>query len=67
LKHFADPDFWAAYEQLPEPIREAADRAFERLKANPSHPSLRFKRTGRHWSVESDSIIEHWPTRTATT
>jgi hypothetical protein len=46
LRHFADPDFWAAYEQLPESIKRAADRAFERLKVDPSHPSLRFKRTG---------------------
>jgi hypothetical protein len=65
LRHLADPDFWAAYEQLPEAIKRAADRAFERVKTDPAHPSLRFKRTGRHWSVRTGLPIEHWPIRTA--
>ena len=51
MKHFASPAFWAAYENLPEAIRELADRNYALLKANPQHPSLHFKKVGRFWSV----------------
>jgi len=51
LKHFASPAFWAQYTALPQGTRELADKNYELLKANPRHPSLRFKRTGRLWSV----------------
>jgi len=36
---------------LPEPVRELSERAFELLKANPSHPSLHFKKVGKFWSA----------------
>ena len=36
---------------LPEPVQELSARAFELLKANPSHPSLHFKRVGKFWSA----------------
>jgi len=42
LNHYADPDFWEAYHRLPDAIRELADKNFALLKADPSHPSLRF-------------------------
>lgn len=51
MKHFASPEFWQAYETLPEAIRHLADRNFDRLKSDPQHPSLRFKQAGRFWSV----------------
>lgn len=51
MKHFTDPDFWRAYERLPAHIQKLADRNFERLKADPAHPSLHFKPAGRYWSV----------------
>jgi len=38
------------YRSLPQDIRKLADQAYERLKQNPRHPSLRFKRVGRFWS-----------------
>ncbi len=34
-------------------VRRAADGKFEILKSDASHPSLRFKRTGRYWSVRA--------------
>ncbi|MBN9072763.1 MAG: hypothetical protein J0H34_14465 [Rhizobiales bacterium] len=49
--HHASPDFWEAYDRLPEHIRSLADRNFSRLKENPAHPSLQFKPVGRFWSV----------------
>lgn len=54
MPHFADPDFWRHYRDLPEAIRLLADRNFALLRQNPDHPSLHFKRVkGRDglWSA----------------
>ena len=51
MTHFASPDFWRLYEQLPETIRRLADKNFDLLKADPRHPSLRLKKVGRFWSA----------------
>lgn len=51
MKHFTHPKFWANYEKLPKDIQNLADRNFELLKQNQSHPSLHFKKVGRFWSV----------------
>jgi hypothetical protein len=51
MKHFASGAFWEAYGKLPEPVRTLADKNYALLKVNPQHPSLRFKKVGRFWSV----------------
>lgn len=51
MKHFATPDFWACYRRLPAETRAIADRSFALLKADPRHPSLRFKKLGAVWSA----------------
>jgi hypothetical protein len=51
LKHYATPDFWVLYDNLPNNIKELADRNFEFLKNNPTHPSLHLKKVGEFWSV----------------
>jgi hypothetical protein len=51
VNHRATPRFWRAYEALPVEIRELADKNFELLKSNPSHPSLHFKKVGKFWSA----------------
>jgi len=51
LNHFASPEFWFYYRQLLPEIQELADKNFQLLKSNPRHPSLRFKRIGKFWSV----------------
>ena len=51
MRHLTSPRFWECYRSLPEEVRRQADAAFERLKANPRHPSLHFKKVGRFWSV----------------
>ena len=43
LPHRAAPVFWSAYDRLPEPIRDRADKRFALLKKDPRHPSLHFK------------------------
>jgi len=51
LRHLASSAFWDAYALLPKTIRAQADDAFEKLKNDPSHPSLRFKKVGKFWSA----------------
>lgn len=51
MRHFASPGFWAYYRRLPADVWELADKNFELLKADPGHPSLRFKKVGEHRSV----------------
>jgi len=51
VKHFTSPEFWACYRALPNPVQELADKSFARLKNDPHHPSLHFKKVGRFWSV----------------
>lgn len=51
MKHFASRTFWEAYEKLPAPVRELADKNYALLKHDLHHPSLRFKKVGKFWSV----------------
>jgi hypothetical protein len=51
VKHFAAPHFWRLYRQLPADVRALADKNFELLKADLTHPSLHFKKIDRLWSV----------------
>jgi hypothetical protein len=51
MKHFASRRFWQSYNNLPQSIRELADKNFELLKSDPMHPSLHFKQIGTLWSV----------------
>lgn len=72
MKHHATASFWRAYDDLPAQVRELADRNFEKLKADPKHPSLHFKQVGRFWSArvgtswralavqEGDDVIWFW-------
>jgi len=51
LKHFTTSEFWLHYGQLPDEIRELADKNFRLLKADPRHSSLRLKKVGEFWSA----------------
>ncbi len=52
--HYTTPRFWKCYEALSDNVREIADRCYELLKADPSHPSLHFKKIGKkYWSVRA--------------
>jgi hypothetical protein len=54
VNHFASPEFWFHYRQLPEEVRILADKSFELLRTDPRHPSLRFKKVGQFWSARVD-------------
>ena len=49
--NLASPEFWYHYRRLPPEIRAQADKNFELLKHQASHPSLRLKKVGEYWSV----------------
>ena len=49
MKHFASSGFWNPYNKLPKNIQELADKNFELLKADDSHPSLHFKKIGNKY------------------
>ncbi|MGH8006249.1 MAG: hypothetical protein ACREQ3_04495 [Candidatus Binatia bacterium] len=54
MKHLTLPRFWQRYQQLPKDIQALADKQYAVLKADPSHPSLHFKKVGKTkqlWSV----------------
>jgi hypothetical protein len=43
LSHRATKSFWRLYSELPEDIRDLADKNFVLLRSDPFHPSLHFK------------------------
>ena len=49
--HRTTPDFWSRLDRLPESVQRVARRNFQRLKEDPTHPSLRFKKIGGYWAV----------------
>jgi hypothetical protein len=38
------PPFWTAFRDLPPTVQVAARKAYRRFRADPSHPSLQFKK-----------------------
>jgi hypothetical protein len=59
VKHRTTPQFWDLYEKLPKQIQRLADNNFELLKADPHHPSLKFKKVGNMWSARVGLTIGH--------
>jgi len=55
VKHETTASFWACYEKPPQEIQKLADKNFNILKINPSHPSLQFKKVGKVWSARVGS------------
>ena len=51
MNHFASRNFWKCYNALPAEIQELANKNFELLQEDPTHPSLHFKKVGRFRSV----------------
>jgi len=51
VSHHAGRRFWRLFDNLPPEIQQLALENYELLKADPRHPSLRFKRVGRYWAA----------------
>lgn len=60
MTHKTFERYWKRYDDLPDLIKELADKNYELLKQNPHHPSLHFKCLGgkkQFWSVR---VGEHY-------
>ena len=52
--HYITKKFWKCYEALPQSVQATADQCYALLKADPTHPSLHFKKIGKkYWSVRA--------------
>lgn len=51
--HKTTPRFCECYQRLPPTVQKLADKQFERLKEDPTHPSLRLEKLHGYdyWSV----------------
>ena len=49
--HRATPEFLRLVDALPPSVQRVARRNFDRLKSDPRHPSLQFKKVGEFWSA----------------
>jgi hypothetical protein len=58
MNSFATERFWKLYDNLPEDIRQAADKAYDLWKDIPNHPSLHFKRVHTKRPIWSVRITE---------
>jgi len=55
MKSSTTSSFRRQYGKLPRRIRRRARNQFRLWKENPDHPSLRFRRVGKYWSVRVDA------------
>ena len=53
MNHYAAPTFWEAFGALDPAAQKAARAAFNLMKTDPRHPSVRLKKTGRFWSARA--------------
>jgi hypothetical protein len=52
--HYTTRKFWKCYDALPENVKDTATQCYALLKADPSHPSLHFKKIGnKYWSLRA--------------
>jgi hypothetical protein len=51
LVHKTLPSFWSCYHALPEEVRRRADKQYELLANDPTHPSVQLKPVGKFWSA----------------
>ena len=54
MKSSTAPEFWEWFARLRPETQARARRTYELWLQNPRHPSLRFKKVGRFWSVRID-------------
>ena len=60
FKSYANEKFWISYNNLPDDIRQLADKAYKLFKKNPQHASLHFKKVGKKQPVYSVRITDHY-------
>lgn len=60
MNHYTLPRFWKHYSALPKEVQQLADEQFDRLKSDPQHPSLHFKKVGRRKQLWSARVGTHY-------
>ena len=60
LKSVLDPAFLELYRALPTQIREQARKTYRLWKADPTHPSLHFKRISQRIEAFSVRVGQGW-------
>jgi hypothetical protein len=60
MKHRTLPRFWKCYKQLPKEIQVLADKNFELLKSDSTHPSLHFKQVDTARKIWSARVGIHY-------
>ena len=60
MKHLTLPRFWTLYRKLPQEIQKLADRNYQLLKIDPTHPSLHFKKVGKNKQLWSVRVGKHY-------
>lgn len=60
MKHFTLPRFWKCYNALPEQVQKLADKNYALLRTDSLHPSLHFKKVGKHRHLWSARVGEHY-------
>jgi hypothetical protein len=51
MRSRAVKSFWDLYHALPPDVQRIAVKQYRLWLENPRHPSVRFKKVGRYWSV----------------
>ena len=54
MKHKTTKRFWDLYSKLNYKTQKLADKSFDLVKENSSHPSLQFKKVGKFYSARID-------------
>jgi hypothetical protein len=60
MKSRATPRFWRFYGRLPHSLQQRARKAYRLWRANPSHPSLQFKRVDDQEPIYSVRISDDY-------
>jgi plasmid maintenance system killer protein len=60
MKSQATVKFWKLYARLPGQLQQRARQAYQLWRANPGHPSLRFKRVDDEEPIYSARINEDY-------
>ena len=60
MNHHTTSKFWKRYYNLSEAVQGLADKNFELLKADPTHPSLHFKQISVRDNLWSARVGDHF-------
>ena len=60
MKSQATPRFWHLFKELPTNVQRLATKSYRLWRANPSHPSLRYRRIAGRDNLVNVRIGDHY-------